>query len=462
MGGIAAAPDRKVDRMPVFSKISGLFNGGIGPAWQKLKTNGFMRGLAILTSASLLQNLISFGTMPIISRLFAPDDYGIAGLIMILGILPALWTTGQYHLALGVVRNRVEAVNIVALSVVMTLINAVIFFFILQFFAHHPAFMPESFRNAAPYLWTIPLFMVVNAATGIARIWEIRNANYTSQVVNRVTESSGIAVSQIAFGFLGLGPIGLIAGRVFGFLCAAIHGFGRIMKQIGREGLRQVSRVRMTVLARRHWRFPVYQFSGDAMGEIARQLTPLLLAVYYPVEVVGLYWFATRLLERPAIVWGANVGRVFYQHAADKKKARQPIFRLYFRSTMMLVATAIIPFGIVIAFGPSIFGVLFGEQWTEAGEYARWISIVNFCFLIIFPARGASTIYGLQHIFAKMSAIRAVVAGTIIVAIASQGGDELTTIAAAAVGEAIAMIALLVIVGLRLKHMDQALPKTAP
>ena len=48
------------------------------------------------------------------------------------------------------------------------------------------------------------------------------------------------------------------------------------------------------------------------------------------------------------------------------------------KSTLILGAIGIIPFGLVIAFGPWLFSFVFGDDWVTAGEYARWIALWSY------------------------------------------------------------------------------------
>ena len=425
--------------------------------WKRLHQSSFTRSLGLLTSASLLQTLITFASAPIIARLFTPEQFGISGLIDALGVVPILLSTGQYYSAIGIARTRAEAISVVTLSFALTAAGAILVLPLTLYLGASPTLLPESLQPVAPYLWTIPAFMLATNLVFISRLWEIRHASYGQQITNRLIESSGIAAAQIGLGLLGAGPLGLIAGRWIGIAAAGLHGLRLMLVRIGQSGLRTISRRRLTAMGRRHWRFPAYQLPGAVLNGLTPQLTPLLLGVFYSLPAVGFYWFASRLLERPAIVLGDNVGRVFYQHAADRRKARQPVFRVFWRSTAVLAGFGIVPFGLVIAFGPPLFAWIFGAQWETAGHYAQWIAAAYFVFLITFPARNATSLFGLQKAFAIVETCRALASATAVVVVARAGGDALAAVALGALAQALISLAFVGFVGLRLHQSDRAL-----
>src|SRR5699024_10307223 len=48
------------------------------------------------------------------------------------------------------------------------------------------------------------------------------------------------------------------------------------------------------------------------------------------------------------------------------------------KTTLLLTALGLFPFGLVILFGPYIFSFIFGNEWVVAGEYARWIALWSY------------------------------------------------------------------------------------
>ncbi len=427
----------------------------IGAVWSRISGSTFVRGLAILTSASLLQNLITLASAPVVARLFDPADFGIAGLVQALGAVPELLATGLFYLALGIARSRSEAVNVVFLSLALIPLFAALALLAALVLQSDPGLLPGSLTGVAPYLWTIPAFMVVVNVLFVTRLWETRHGRYMPQLVNRLIEGGGIALSQIGFGLFGAGPYGLIVGRWLGTAAAALHGMHELLRQIGRRGLRAISLRRMRLMAIRHWHFPAYQLPAAIFGQVSQQLLPILLGMFYALDVVGFYWFANRLLERPAIIWGSNVARVYYQHAADQRKHGQPVSKLYWRSTATLALTSLAPFGCIIVFGPLIFALIFGAEWEQAGHYARWIALASFAYLIGFPARMATALFDIQASYAIIETVRAVLAALVVIVIARQGGEATLAIAVAASLQGLIMLTFVGYVGARLLQFDR-------
>jgi lipopolysaccharide exporter len=449
----------------------GLRRGGFGALvarGRRMASGSFARGLTILTSTSLVQTLITFAAAPVLSRMFSPEQFGIAALLLVVAAIPTLAATGQYYVAFGIARNGIEAVNIAALSLLLLTLLSLAMLPTMLALRAHADLLPGFLAPVAPYFWTVPGLMAAVATMSIYRVWEIRLARYRSMVGNRLLETAGMNAIQIGLGLIGAGALGLILGRLLGVAAAAVHGLVFMVRPLGWRGLRGISQRRVCTVARRHWRFPAYHLPAQSLGVVAQHLTPILLGALYSLSSVGFFWFASRLLARPGNVFGGNVARVYFQHAADRRRAREPVFGLFWRSTGLLLLAGIVPFGAVMAYGPPLFAFVFGAEWETAGHYARWIALSSFVALIASPSRSSTSLFGLQGFFAVVEGARAVTGALVLISVAMMDGDEVTAIAATAAVQSLFVLGFIGFVAVRLRRLNRqlragiAVPPPAP
>ena len=254
-----------------------------------------------------------------------------------------------------------------------------------------------------------------------------------------------MVVSQITAGLFDVGATGLIGGRLIGFGAAAYDISHAFIRDIGRSGRKSVHLGKLKQVARRYWRFPVYHTPAELLGSLCRQMPPILLATYFSVEAVGLYWLTNRVLERPTMLFGADMSQVFLQRiAAERSRERDPT-PLFVKTTLVMAALSPPPFLLIIAFGPDLFSVFFGGEWHRAGEYARWMSLFSFGSLCAMPARGMATVYGLQRAYAVVESVRALLGAVCIAAAAELTNDDVTAMAAFSVVQ-LAVLAIFITV----------------
>jgi O-antigen/teichoic acid export membrane protein len=405
----------------------------------------FARSVAILSSAALIQNALVLATSPILSRLFSPEEFGVAGLLYAFAAIPTVASTGHYFLAIMQTRKRVESVNIIVLSWLIVLSMSFLASVIVTIIYYGPDILGGFGGQLGGNIFFIPAFMLLEACRTVGRIWEVRHADYRSLFRNRMIETIGMIISQITAGLAGIGAIGLIGGRLLGVTASAFDLFYTFARDIGGSGRKSVRLGKLKQVARRHWRFPAYQTPAELLGCFCRQMPPILLANYFSVEAVGLYWIANRLLERPTQLFGADMNRVFVQRVAEERnRARDPT-GLFVKTTLVMAALSLPPFLLVIAFGPELFSLLFGGRWHQAGEYGRWMSLFSFATLCALPARSMATVYGLQRVYVIVESVRALLGAAFMAAAAELTNDDVTAMAAFSVLQ-LAVIAIFVLV----------------
>jgi O-antigen/teichoic acid export membrane protein len=91
-------------------------------------------------------------------------------------------------------------------------------------------------------------------------------------------------------------------------------------------------------------------------------------------------------LGLPSQLIGKSVGDVFYPRITEAAHRGEDLTRLILKATLSLAAIGIVPFGMIVAFGPWLFGFVFGSEWVIAGVYARWLALMMFFNFVNRPA----------------------------------------------------------------------------
>jgi O-antigen/teichoic acid export membrane protein len=422
----------------------------------------FVRSLAVLSSAAVIQNALVLAASPILSRLFTPDEFGIAGLIYAIAAMPMTAASAHYYLAVTQTGKRVEWINLVALSLsfisltclLAGAVSLVVHFDLLS--------VGDIAGQLGGLIFFVPGSILLESSLAVGRVWELRQAKYRSLFRNRLIETVSMIATQVLAGVFGVGAIGLILGRILGMGAACFDAYSGIIRSIGRSGRRSLSIGKMKQLARRYWRFPAYTTPAELLASLSRQIPPLFLATYFSVESVGLYWLANRVLERPALLFGREINRVLLQHLAGDQDRGRTRPALLTKTTLILAALALPPFILVIAFGPWIFAVLFGSAWLNAGDYARWMSLVSFAQLIALPSRTAALFNGLQRAQALLEIARALAGAAAIAVAAELTRDEIVSMAAFCVIQSLIVLAFVFITFVVMRRRKRAHADISP
>ena len=143
----------------------------------------------------------------------------------------------------------------------------------------------------------------------------------------------------------------------------------------------------------------MYRAPQVFLNVVSQSLPVLMLTSFFGPASAGFYSLGRRVLSMPTQLIGNSVGDVFYPRIAEAANNGENLTRMIIKATLALAAVGIIPFGIVMAFGPWLFEFVFGSDWVVAGEYARWIALWTLCAFINRPSVRAIPVLNLQDWF---------------------------------------------------------------
>src|SRR5699024_1590814 len=138
------------------------------------------------------------------------------------------------------------------------------------------------------------------------------------------------------------------------------------------------NRKQMKELAKKHYDFPLYRAPEQFLNAASNSLLILMLTAFFVPSSAAFYTIGITVLRLPTRLIGKSVGDVFYPRIAEAYNNKENITGLIKKATLALSGVGVIPYGLIILFGPQLFIFVFGSDWAVAGEYARWMALWSF------------------------------------------------------------------------------------
>lgn len=330
-----------------------------------LRRRGNLAGpvLTLVTGAAAAQALV-FAARPVLTRLYTPEEFGVLTLFVALAALLAAAGTGRYEDALMLPERDEEAVNVLALAVLVALTLGLAVGLATGWVQGPEA---VAWRALAPG-------GVLLAVTSAFEIWHTRLDRFRVVSAGRVAQSATVAAAQLAAGFLAAGAAGLVLGSVAGAAVAltvnatlfARRDLARLRPGLGLGTMRR--------LARRYARFPSFAAPASLLNVFSSRIPVLVLTALFSLEAVGHFGVAFGTLALPLGMLTGAVGQVFFVRAAEAERAGT-LGPLTERIAAQLLGLVLFPALAVVVAGPAAFAFVFGEAWREAGLFARYIAL---------------------------------------------------------------------------------------
>jgi len=329
--------------------------------------------LTLLTGTGLAQ-AIALAASPLLSRLFAPEDFGVFALFQSVVAVLAILATGRYELAVVLPASDDDAWQLLLLALSIAFGTTLLSLALVAFAGRWLA-AEAGQASLAPWLYLLPLSVALTALVNTLGCWANRRRQYAQLAGNRVVQSAGGTAATLGLGAAGWAAPGLLLGGAIGQGIAAA-----LLAWQARGDRRPLHRRRLLALARGYRNFPRLNLPHALLDALQASALLAVLGVAFGSQVLGWYAFALRIARTPLAMLGASVGQVFQQRAAQVWNEGGDLAALARRTTAKLALIAA-PFAVLLLFAPPLFAWAFGADWREAGVQARILApwmLLNF------------------------------------------------------------------------------------
>ena len=351
---------------------------------KKREATTFRGDVLRLVSGTGIAQVIGILSIPILTRLYAPEAFGMMALFAsiagIIGVVSCL----RYELAIVLPDNDREAANLLALSLGITVLIA-LFTLPVVAFGRETIAGWVSMPELAPYLWLLPPAVLLGGFFKALNYWNTRTKHFTRLSISRVSEATAGNGSKLTAGFAGYATGGtMIAATVVGQAVATTVLGGQILRDDGRFLWRNIRWTNIAAGIKRHKKFPIYSTWAGILNTASWQLPILMLGAFFSPAVVGYYALGFRIFQMPMQLIGRAIGQVFHQRAAEAQNEGNvaPLVEDTFRR---LVVISLFPILLLMVIGPELYVVAFGRDWAESGYYAQLLAPLALFWFISSP-----------------------------------------------------------------------------
>jgi O-antigen/teichoic acid export membrane protein len=351
---------------------------------EKINQSNLLKGSLIIGSGTIISQLIQILSIPIITRLFDPNDFGVFGVYMSIFSMLLIFASLRYEYAIPIPDDENSASHLLilclGLNFIFTGVLLIISYFIGEFTLSY-----FNLKNFLPFIWLLVLGVLFGGIYQSLNYWAIRTKDYTGISFANINQSiSGNAV-KIILGFLSFGTLSLIIGQVIS-QAAGIGTFVRSIFKYDLPKFHSISLKKIFYLAKNYLAFPIYTLPSSLIFVVTAEIPVLILTIMYGVTVVGWYVLAYQVLLAPATLIAGSLSQVYYAEIAEMMKTNPGgIKHVFLTTTKNLFYLGLPIFVIISLLAPFLFPIVFGENWINAGYYCIPLSLVVMSQFVMTP-----------------------------------------------------------------------------
>jgi len=346
-----------------------------------------VRNVAVVASGTAGAQVIAVVFAPIITRLYGPEAFGILGTFMAIVAVIAPIGALSYPIAIVLPKKDSDARSIAKLSAYIALGVAFLTALVLLTAGNRIVELLQV-QEIGSYIWLLPMVILCAAWLQINQQWVIRKKHFGVKARAAMLHAFLVNAAKAGMGLIKPLSIVLIVLYAAGqALHAGLLSLGaKRADKYNKKDENFYSRTSIWQLAKKYYDFPLYRTPQMFVHSFSQGLPVLMLAALFGPATAGFYALCKKLLNLPITLIGQSVGDVFYPRINDAVHKKENLTNLILKTTLSLAAVGFIPFALLIAFGPWLFGFIFGTEWIQAGEYARWLALLMFFKFINRPS----------------------------------------------------------------------------
>ncbi|MDC1336389.1 oligosaccharide flippase family protein [Flavobacteriaceae bacterium] len=338
-----------------------------------------IKGAFILSMAPVITQLFSFIILPIISRIYAPEDLGIyATIASAAGVISVMQGLG-YHQAIVLPKSGRIAQLIFNLCIVITLCLSLSYFIFIYFVPENLIYFPKVVLD---FKYPILIMVLLEGFYLCLLSFNIRNENFKVISFSRVLR---VFTNKFTILFLGLfvivSPSNFVYADIFASCIVCVILFLGIKKHV----LIQNFDFELTKsILYKYRQFPIYNMPTDIIFRLKEAVINFLILNFFTAQVVGYYSMALLILTIPTTFIGASISEVFYKEAASykfKEKLQQSTLDLFFT----LLSSSLVIFVVLALYGESLILFFLGNDWTGVSIVISALVISSFNNFILSP-----------------------------------------------------------------------------
>jgi len=277
----------------------------------------FIKNIFVLSFGTVIAQAIPILLQPILKRIFAPEDFGVFDIYLkVLGFLIIIFSM-KYEIGIVLPRNKAKAIVLLNLSIILSLIFAVIFEIIVFIFQDKLLELLKLKQSFSFVLYLLPFSALFFSLFNIFNYYLIREKKFAQSSYNKITRRVSEGITQILFIFLKSNKsFGLIIGDFIGNIAYFIASYYQSFKFKIKN--RKLMNPRLIFkIAKEYFDLPKYNIIPELLNSLFAASLSFLVLAKFSIDEVGYMELTQRILVIPSAFISVSIGQVLLQQTSE-------------------------------------------------------------------------------------------------------------------------------------------------
>jgi len=345
---------------------------------------GWAGDAGLLMAGTVAGQVVQLLLQPWLRRTFSAEDFGAFSVYFSLCSILSVSSSLRFEMGITSAADDTEAVRLHALSQWVNVGAGLLMAFLLPL-ALVPTIGAAIGPGLMPWLWTIPLSVVLMGSFRNLNMMLLRQKLFALSAWNKVNRRGAEGVVQLGGGLAGMpGTLILadLAGHVLNNLSAyfrlrhLLQGSGATWQQLKDVASKFSSLARLNALP-------------SVLNTFCLMFPAIIIQKHFGDATTGQYDLSRFVLAVPLALVGAAVGQVVLQRTGELRKQMPQLMRFYRQVAAVLGALAVVMALVVVLFAQPLFSIFFGGGWEQAAQMSAVLAAASALKLVVSPMSSA-------------------------------------------------------------------------
>lgn len=334
-----------------------------------IKKGKTSKSIFLLMSGSILGQLITLICSPFVTRIYSPTEMGDYTIIITIVTLFSVVINGRYDAAIVSAKDDDEAISLAIISFIFAFILSIIITFgslvYLRYYGDYKAI------NTKLMIWVFPLLLIYGI-TNVLNGYNNRKQEFRIMSDVYVIRIGAQNIITIVLGLLRFEALGLLIGQLLGNIFGIRRQSKILISNLNKYKQNQWENIAKTLCLYKDQL--VYSVPASFTNSLSYSLINFLIGGLFGTYLLGLYSISYRVLGLPLGIFSTNIAKVYYVNASAEKEKEGTFWQSTKQTLVVAFLIAVMMVVFLILLAPTVFAVVFGDHWREAGEYVRILS----------------------------------------------------------------------------------------
>ena len=367
--------------------------------------SNFRGNVLKLVNGSVAAHAVGFLALPLLSRLFDPQAFGLLQLFQASLSLPLVMLSLRYEVALLEPPEDATFLLVLQLCYWVMACMLVVTVGLWLLIASGLLAIPAKFELIYGF---IPFGLVAGGLLQVAGYISLRQKSFGVIAAAKLLQVAGFSGVAVLAGFLfPRMALALLFADVVGRMTAAFVCIRQDMGAHGRLLRTRLQKASLLEIAVKYKNFPILYLPGDLLSAIGAFIAPMSILTLYGAATTGQYALVERSISVPLAVLAGAIAQAHAAQFSDDLRNRSAGLLSSVRAfALKLLLIGVLPSLALAVLGPLLIELVFGSQWLVAGSIAQWMVPVFLSTFVVFPLNMALTLLGEQRMQLVWQAIR--------------------------------------------------------